>query len=155
MDELATASAHGDPAFPGAIHHVELWIPSLTRAAHSWGWLLGWLGYQPYQQWQHGRSWRLGPSYIVLEQSPALRPDRAADRLGPGLNHLAFHASSRQAVDQIAAATPAHGWTLLFADRHPFAGGPQHDAAYLEDDDGFEVELVAPPGADAGLTLPA
>jgi hypothetical protein len=33
--------------------------------------------------------------------------------------------------------------TLLFADRHPFAGGPDHYAASLEDGDGFEVELVA------------
>ncbi|MGO8726360.1 MAG: hypothetical protein ACLQK8_06515 [Streptosporangiaceae bacterium] len=44
------------------------------------------------------------------------------------------------------AAAPAHGWQLLFADRHPHAGGSQHYAAYLEDSDGFEVELVAPPG---------
>jgi hypothetical protein len=32
----------------------------------------------------------------------------------------------------------------MFADRHPRAGGDQHYAAYLEDADGFEVELVAP-----------
>jgi hypothetical protein len=25
----------------------------------------------------------------------------------------------------------------------PFAGGPEHWAAYLEDEDGYEVELVA------------
>jgi hypothetical protein len=36
----------------------------------------------------------------------------------------------------------------MFADRHPYAGGDQHYAAYLEDRDGYEVELVAPaPGA--------
>jgi hypothetical protein len=31
----------------------------------------------------------------------------------------------------------------MFADRHPFAGGPQHYAAFLENTDGYEVELVA------------
>jgi hypothetical protein len=31
----------------------------------------------------------------------------------------------------------------MFADRHPYAGGPDHYAAYLENTDGFEVELVA------------
>jgi probable phosphoglycerate mutase len=31
---------------------------------------------------------------------------------------------------------------LLFAERHPFAGGPGHYAAYLENADGYEVELV-------------
>jgi hypothetical protein len=34
---------------------------------------------------------------------------------------------------------------LLFPDRHPHAGGPDHYAAYLENTDGFEVELVASP----------
>lgn len=40
---------------------------------------------------------------------------------------------------------PANGWTLMFADRHPHAGGggEDHYAAYLENRDGFEVELVA------------
>jgi hypothetical protein len=33
----------------------------------------------------------------------------------------------------------------MFTDRHPFAGGPEHRAAYLEDSDGYEVELVAGP----------
>ena len=31
----------------------------------------------------------------------------------------------------------------MFRDRHPYAGGPDHYAAYLENSDGFEVELVA------------
>jgi hypothetical protein len=31
----------------------------------------------------------------------------------------------------------------MFADAHPHAGGPNHYAAYLENPDGFEVELVA------------
>ena len=65
------------------------------------------------------------------------------DRLRPGLNHLAFHAGPRQRVDELAADGPAHGWTLLFAERHPYAGGPEHYAAYLANTDNFEVELVA------------
>ena len=31
----------------------------------------------------------------------------------------------------------------MFADRHPYAGGPDHYAAYLADPYGYEVELVA------------
>jgi len=37
----------------------------------------------------------------------------------------------------------AHGWELLFPDRHPHAGGAEHYAAYLTDTDRYEVELVA------------
>jgi len=122
------------------LHHVELWVPDLTRAVRSWGWLLGALGAEPFQDWPGGRSWRHGEVYVVLEQSPDL-VGTAHERRRPGLNHLAFHVPAGR-LDGLVEAAPAHGWRLLFADRHPFAGGPDHRAAYLEDADGFEVELV-------------
>jgi catechol 2,3-dioxygenase-like lactoylglutathione lyase family enzyme len=124
------------------LHHVELWVPDLDRAVESWGWLLGALGWAEYQHWDAGRSWRHGATYVVVEQSPALTAG-AHDRCRPGLNHLALHAGTREQVDALAAEAGDHGWSLLFADRHPYAGGPQHYAAYLADRDGFEVELVA------------
>jgi catechol 2,3-dioxygenase-like lactoylglutathione lyase family enzyme len=125
---------------PRLLHHVELWVPDLPRAERSWGWLLSSLGAEPFQSWEHGRSWRKDGVYLVVEQSPALVGDRH-ERRSPGLNHLAFHVSGD--LDALVAEAPAHGWRLLFADRHPFAGGPDHRAAYLEDEDGFEVELVS------------
>ncbi|MFG1703502.1 VOC family protein [Nonomuraea sp. M3C6] len=126
----------------GMLHHVEIWVPDLARAVGSWQWLLEALGYTLFQDWSAGRSWRLGATYLVLEQSPALSADRH-DRCRPGLNHLAFHVKSRARVDALVEQAPAHGWTLMFPDRHPHAGGEQHYAAYLEDKDGFEIELVA------------
>lgn len=124
------------------LHHVELWVPDLGRAVTSWGWLLERLGYEPYQSWADGRSWRMGRTYIVVEESPAMRAE-PHDRMRPGLNHLAFHVpGGRSELDALVATAPAHGWTLLFPDRHPYAGGPDHCAAYLENADGFEVELV-------------
>ena len=60
-----------------------------------------------------------------------------------GLNHLAFHGGSRAEVDSLVDACAEGGWTLMFADEHPYAGGPTHYAAYLESGEGFEVELVA------------
>ncbi len=126
----------------GFVHHVELWVPDLSASSPRWAWLLGQLGYEPFQSWENGLSYRLGPTYLVLEQSPALVAGRH-DRRRAGLNHLAFHAGSRAELDRLVGLAGAHGWRLLFSDVHPFAGGPAHYAAYLEDDDGFEVELVA------------
>lgn len=131
-----------DRPVTGMLHHVELWVPDLPRAVASWQWLLESLGYTPFQEWSDGRSWRSGATYVVLEQSPALSADRH-ERRRPGLNHLAFHGGSRAEVDALVERAPAHGWTLMFPDRHPYAGGERHYAAYLEDRDGFEVELVA------------
>jgi len=124
------------------LHHVELWVPNLDRAVDSWGWLLAQLGYELFQDWPGGRSWRCGPTYIVIEQSP----DRTAtrhDRCRPGLNHLAFHVATREWVDELSVDAAQHGWRLMFADQYPYAGGTGHYAAYLENIDGFEAELVA------------
>lgn len=126
----------------GSLHHVELWVPDLERAAATIGWLLESLGYAPFQDWPHGRSWRLGHLYVVVEQSPAMS-EEPHERTRPGLNHLAFHAGPAQDVDRLVAESAGHGWTLLFPDRHPRAGGPDHYAAYLANADGYEVELVA------------
>ncbi|GIE27492.1 hypothetical protein Ait01nite_005370 [Actinoplanes italicus] len=126
------------------IHHIELWVPDLAGALRPWGWLLGELGWTPFQEWPAGRSWRHGSLYLVLEQSPALS-GAVHDRLAPGLNHLAFTAGPPSAVDRLASAAPEHGWSPLFADRYPHAGGPDCYAAYLEDAWGYEVELVADP----------
>jgi catechol 2,3-dioxygenase-like lactoylglutathione lyase family enzyme len=131
-----------DRPVTGAIHHVELWVPNLDRAIVSWGWLLTSLGYRMFQDWPGGRSWQAGHAYVVVEQSPARTASRH-DRCRPGLNHLAFHVASRALVDELTAEALLHGWKLMFAELHPFAGGPQHYAAYLENADGFEAELVA------------
>jgi catechol 2,3-dioxygenase-like lactoylglutathione lyase family enzyme len=126
----------------GALHHVEVWVPDLDRAVVSWGWLLEALGWAPFQEWPVGRSWRLGETYLVVERSPDLTAG-SHDRCRPGLNHLAFHVDGRDRVDALLAQAGSYGWRPLFTERFPHAGGPEHYAAYLENGDGYEVELVA------------
>jgi catechol 2,3-dioxygenase-like lactoylglutathione lyase family enzyme len=126
----------------GSLHHLELWVADLGEAEASWGWLLGRLGYALSDRWANGQSWARGQTYIVLDAGPD-RVDARHDRLRPGLNHVAFFAGSRAEVDALVVEAPSHGWTLMFADRHPFAGGKAQYAAYLENTAGFEVELIA------------
>ncbi|WP_330242386.1 VOC family protein [Streptomyces sp. NBC_00525] len=115
----------------------------IGSALASIGWLLESPGYAAHQSWDGGRSRRLGPTHLVIEQSPALTAQRY-DRCRPGLNHLAFHVEDAAAtVENLTADAAQHGWQLMFRERHPYAGGGEHYAAYLENDDGFEVELVA------------
>ncbi|TNC27035.1 GNAT family N-acetyltransferase [Amycolatopsis alkalitolerans] len=137
------------PGKPGHLHHVELWVPDLARAEASLGWLLTELGWREYQRWPDGVSWKLGATYLVVERSPALTAEQH-DRCRPGLNHLALHADTARRVDELAGAAARHGWRPLFGEKYPHAGGPAHYAAYLANEDGFEIELVAvrvtPPG---------
>ena len=126
------------------LHHIELWVPDLAAAWHSWGWLLTELGWTVSDPGETTFEAQHGDVYLFVEQSPALSGG-THDRLAPGVNHLAFHAGPREQVDKLTAEAPEHGWTLLFPDRHPHAGGPDHYAAYLTNTDAYEVELVADP----------
>lgn len=123
------------------LHHVELWVPDMERAESTLGWLLTSLGWTEYQRWSAGVSWKMDRTYVVVEQSPAMTGGH--DRMRAGLNHLALHAGTRAEVDALTEQALSHGWRLMFADKHPHAGGDDHYAAYLENSDGFEVELVA------------
>ncbi|GLW27698.1 glyoxalase [Actinoplanes regularis] len=111
-----------------------------------WPWLLQRLGYTLDSTWETGRSWINGDAYIVLESGTDHVRGRH-HRLRSGLNHLALWAGTRDELETLVADAVQHGWTLMLADRHPHAGGPDTYAAYLEDAAGFEVELVAE-GAD-------
>ena len=126
----------------GRLHHTEIWVRDFEASRATIGWLLEQLGYVPGEPWANGTSYQGAHDYIVLESGPDVLPV-AHRRCAPGVNHLAFAAGSRKRVDGIASAAIERGFRLLFADAHPFAGGPRHYAAYLADPDGFEFELVA------------
>lgn len=126
-----------------SIHHLQLWVPDLARAEESWGWLLEALGFEPARRWDHGRVWRQDGTGIVIESSPDMVPGMLHSRLRPGMNHVAFHVESTDAIAALLAEAGEHGWHRLSDDpRHPLGGDQQ--VAYLEDRDGFEVELIAP-----------
>lgn len=139
----AYAVTRGTLSGMAAIHHVELWVPDFAAARPRWHWLLSRLAWTDFQDWPGGHSWRSPDgSYVVIEQSPDLTGDRHRRTL-PGMNHVAVTAPDTGAVDDIAAGAAGHGWQLLFTDTHPYAGGHEHYAAFLSDDDGYEVEVVA------------
>jgi hypothetical protein len=58
------------------------------------------------------------------------------------VNHLAFHAGPCSAVDRLVADADHNGVASALRRPTSFAGAPQDYAAHLEDDDGFEIELV-------------
>lgn len=125
-----------------AIHHVQIWVPDLGRAERSWGWLLDQLGFVLARSWDTGRVWRKDGAGIALEQSPDMVPGMLYSRLRPGLNHIALHAASADDLGRLVTESAAYGWAPLDGGRHPFPPGTT--TAFLEDADGFEVELVAP-----------
>ncbi|UPW00065.1 VOC family protein [Halorussus gelatinilyticus] len=132
---------HADPECAGRLHHVELYASDLDASVGFWDWLLGELGYEPKNDWAAGRSWIRDPTYVVLVQAD--ERDHPFDRRAAGLNHLAFHAASREQVDTLTEGVRERDdASLLFEERHPYAGG--YYALYCEGPEGIKVEVVAP-----------
>ncbi|WP_234993045.1 MULTISPECIES: VOC family protein [unclassified Paenibacillus] len=126
------------------MHHLELYVSDLEASAGFWGWLLGELGYEPYQRWEQGRSWKKDRFYLVLVQVEERHREPAYHRRKVGMNHVAFHASSRGQVDRLAAELAARGTAMLYGERYPYGGGEGHYALFCEDPDRIKVEVVAP-----------
>jgi catechol 2,3-dioxygenase-like lactoylglutathione lyase family enzyme len=126
------------------LHHVEIYVSDLKKSREFWKWFLGELGYTLFQEWDMGFSMLLDPTYIVFVQTEERFLDKNYHRCQTGLNHLAFHADSRQAVDNMTEKVRTKGMKILYEDRHPFAGGEDYYALYFEDPDRIKVELVAP-----------
>ena len=128
----------------GMLHHVELYASDYEASTTFWEWFLGELGYERHQEWEDGRSWKCGPTYLVVVRAPAEYAEESYHRRHPGLNHLAFHAESRAQVDELTEKLRERGRTILYEDEHPRASGENHYALYFEDPERMKVEVVAP-----------
>ncbi|MDA1474958.1 VOC family protein [Bacillus changyiensis] len=110
------------------MHHIELYVSDLDRSKRFWEWFLGELGYQVYQDWRNGISWKANDAYLVIVQAEKRFLEAGYHRCRVGLNHIAFRASSRAQVDDITEQLRKQGYKILYEDRHPFAGGSEHYA---------------------------
>lgn len=126
------------------LHHLEIYVSNLKNTTEFWDWLLMELGYEPYQKWDSGISWKYGETYLVFVQAEERFLDIPYHRCRVGLNHVAFHAKSQEQVNKITEKLKVQGTTILYQNKHPYAGGGNHYAVYFEDPDRIKVEIVAP-----------
>jgi catechol 2,3-dioxygenase-like lactoylglutathione lyase family enzyme len=126
------------------LHHVEIYVSNLEKSIEFWSWLLTELGYEQYQKWELGISWKYQETYLVFVQAEERYLDVPYHRCRVGLNHLAFHARSREQVDEITETLIKKEIPILYREKHPYAGGPEYYAVFFEDPDRIKVELVAP-----------
>jgi inorganic pyrophosphatase len=128
----------------GGIDHIEVYVSDLVRSGAFYAELLTHLGYRPYQRWDHGLSYRKGPTYIVIVQVEEGHRLPLYNRRRVGLNHLAFTATSKEAVDTF--------YSEWLGARHitPLYGGVVDDAkgsyaVFFEDPDRIKLEVVYRP----------
>jgi len=126
----------------GQLHHIEIYVSNLQKSSEFWGWFLEELGYELFQQWDGGCSYKLESTYLVFVQTEEKHMDVPYHRSRTGLNHLAFHGESREDIDQLLEKLKARNAPILYSDRHPNPSGPY--AIFFEDPDCILVEVFAP-----------
>lgn len=122
------------------LHHVEIYVSNLEEATSFWEWFLPQLGYELYQNWHSGRSWKFGPTYLVFVQTEPEHLHPPYDRRKTGLNHLAFHAESTGHVDEMFSLLAARN-ILILKDTRNHGDDPNY-AVIFEGPDGILIEYL-------------
>ncbi|MCL1925500.1 MAG: VOC family protein [Defluviitaleaceae bacterium] len=123
------------------INHIEIYVSNLQKSLVMWEWFLNELGYEKFQKWEQGESYKLGEFYIVFVQAEEKFLKDGYHRKRIGLNHLAFKANSKEQIDKISKELKKQKIKILYEEKHPYAGGENHYAVYFEDYDRIKVEL--------------
>lgn len=129
-----------DSSFP-SIGHVALTVSDLQRSV---AWYRRLFDTEPALDEDTGPFrhvvWAVGGTLLGLHQHAAPASSEPADELRPGLDHVAFGCSSRDALED---------WALRL-DQLDIAHGPVVDAPYgsgmsFRDPDNIALEFFAPP----------
>jgi len=59
------------------------------------------------------------------------------------LNHLAFHINTNAQVDETAIQLKKKRNSILYENKHPFAGEENHYTVFFEDPNRITVEIVS------------
>ncbi len=125
-----------------SLHHVEINVSDLHKSLLFWQSILLEVGYSSYQKWDGGQSFIKDDCYLVFVQTEKKFLNKIFHRKHTGLNHLAFSIDDRVSFENLVENLIGQGYTLLYPEKHPFAGGDDYCAAYFEDPDRIKVEFV-------------
>jgi glyoxylase I family protein len=134
----------------GSLSHVDLTVTDLKGSVDFYDRVLGRLGYRRLDAVGAGAPcWGISDSaggFFTIALKPARPESRATahDRYAPGLHHLAFHADSREDVDEF------HGFLLdigaaILDPPAEYAYSAGYYAVFFADPDGIKLELVFEP----------
>ena len=124
------------------IHHIEIYVSNLKVSRKFYSFLLEALGYELYQKWEEGFSYKRQETYLVFVQAEAAYLEKGYHRKQVGLNHLAFAVENREQVDALKESLLKLGVTELYQERYPFTGGPDYYAFFCEDPDRIKLEIT-------------
>ncbi|HEX4919685.1 MAG TPA: VOC family protein [Candidatus Bathyarchaeia archaeon] len=135
----------------GQIYHVEINVSDFEKSVMFYEAFLGWLGYERIYTHKIAAGWgikgaELATNFWII-QGHAEHVRHGYHRKRVGMNHVAFHADSRETVDQFYREH-------LLPNRIPVLyGGPKeypeyskgYYSVYFEDPDRIKLELAHVP----------
>ncbi len=133
----------------GSLNHLALVASDLVQSADFYNHVLGFMGYERVevpeatQQLMKTRllAWTSAEGSVTLRPAKSESAAKTHDRNAPGLNHLAFNAESRAAVDELHALLKRIGARVLDPPaEYPYF--PGYYAVYFTDPDGVKIEFV-------------
>jgi catechol 2,3-dioxygenase-like lactoylglutathione lyase family enzyme len=134
--------------FAHPVHHFQIQLSNVQLSAKFYGDLLGRLGFAKVFETEGMVEWAKEGTRIIVSQCPKRFLEKGYHRKRVGLNHIAFRAPSRSAVDDLYQ-------NYLLPNKIPVLYGgakewPDYDpgyyAVYFEDPDRIKLELVYVPG---------
>lgn len=133
--------------FEYPVHHLQIQVSNIQKSAEFYAGLLGQLRFLKVFETEGMVEWQKEGTRIIVAQTPKRFLTDGYHRKRVGLNHIAFRAPSRAAVDEFCQRF------LLPNKIRIFYGGvrewPDYDpgyyAVYFEDPDRIKLELVYVP----------
>jgi catechol 2,3-dioxygenase-like lactoylglutathione lyase family enzyme len=126
----------------GTIHHIEIYCSNLTKSKEFWSWFLQWLGYEKYQEWERGISWKKFQTYIVLVQADEKYKNNHYNRKNPGLNHIAFFVDAEEQISEFMKLLKLKQIEPLYSGKYSSINGSVPSALFFEDPERIKIELV-------------
>jgi glyoxylase I family protein len=134
----------------GSLSHVDLTVGDLKRSIDFYDRVLGWLGYRRLESVGAGSvCWGIADFYggfftIALKSAPPESKTAKHNRYAPGLHHLAFHADSREDVNEFYGFLLNNGMPILDPPAE-YGYTPGYYAVFFTDPDGIKLEVVFEP----------
>jgi len=126
------------------VHHLDLNVSDPERSAEFYDRVLGSLGYRRENlPPDPGFDW-IAPAEFGRFSIGLVRARKTGpyDRYGPGIQHLALRAESREEVDELYHMLMSMKVTILDAPREYPEYEPGYYAVFFLDPDGIKLELV-------------
>ena len=129
---------------PGSVQHLEINVSNLAKSREFYEHLLTWMGYKLILREREFEGWGNGDFKIFLTKCFEPWNSVGFHRRRVGLNHFAFRAESRDAVDRFYKEflIPSRVTVLYNGPKEYPEYAPEYYAVYFEDPDRLKLEFV-------------